>query len=256
MNIFREKILVEFSKVHLDILKTEGMQRIENGSISLAHYASYLRQVFHHTRCNPQMQTFATAFFRGGQRKVIKRFYQHATSEIGHDQLALNDIMALGFDVSGVEFERPLPETTALIGYPFYQIQHKNPLGYLGYLYYLEFTPTSYGEHVIDILKTVGVPDQALSFIKEHATVDVAHNRLMEEYLSLLVTSEQQADEVCYAIRTTGILYSNMISAAFRAVDEGYNYTQYGMDPDECDDVAFESIARNKKHRLTEVPAI
>lgn len=83
------------------------------------HYKSILRQIFHHTRENPQLQALATVYFRGHQRAVIQRFYRHATSEIGHDQLALNDYKTLGGDASSLPYENPLPATLALLGYGF-----------------------------------------------------------------------------------------------------------------------------------------
>ena len=57
---------------------------------------------------------------RGRQRHLVKNFFEHATSEVGHDQLALNDLKTPGEDVSRIPFERPIPATMALLGYAFY----------------------------------------------------------------------------------------------------------------------------------------
>ena len=95
-------------------------------------------------------------YFRGHEREMVKPFFRHATSEIGHDQLALNDMIALGEDVSDIPQGQPLPATTALLAYPFYQIGYHGHMGYLGYLYFLEFTPTTMGAGLLQALESIG----------------------------------------------------------------------------------------------------
>jgi hypothetical protein len=158
-------------------------------------------------------------FFRGNQRQMVKRFFQHATSEIGHDQLALNDLKVLGEDVSRISCERPLPATVALLGYAFYQVQHLNPLGYLGYLFHLEFTPTQNGGAYMQMLEKIGIPREAMTFLHDHSTIDRGHNKLMETYVQELIRTKEDVDAVVYAMRVTGKLYDDMIQAAFEQAD-------------------------------------
>ncbi len=200
-------------------LRSPGVQRVVRGQIEVAHYASYLSQVFHHTRENPQIQALATVYFRGHQRAAIKRFFRHASSEIGHDLLALEDLRALGVDTRGLSSENPLPETAALIAFPFYQIQYISAVGYLGYLYFLEFLPTGNGGRLMDAVAACGVPRSAMRFLRDHATIDVAHNQLMEGYARTLLTTEQELACAVYAMRATGALYARMIEAAFCQAD-------------------------------------
>ncbi len=80
------------------------MRRFREGDLTKAHYAALLREVYFYTRENPQLQAGATLYFQGQQREMVKDFLRHATSEIGHDQLALNDMAAMGFDNSGISF--------------------------------------------------------------------------------------------------------------------------------------------------------
>ena len=108
----------------------------------------------------------------------------------------------------------PLPTTIALTAFPFYQIQYHNPIGYLGYLYFLEFMPTQAGTSYARALSAAGVPESAMSFIREHMTVDQAHNRLMDEYIVRLVRTENDLSAVAYAMRVTGHLYAEMLYGA------------------------------------------
>lgn len=217
---YQQSLLEEFGKVLDQFNHSAPMRRFADGGIGLEHYKWLLRQIFHQVRENPQLQALATVSFRGAQRDVIRKFYIHATSEIGHDQLALNDLAALGEDVRAIPFENPLPATTALLAFPFYQIRNLDPVGYLGYLFFLEFTPTRAGGEYLRRLAELGVPKTATTFIEDHARVDVAHNKMMESYVDALVTTRADFDSVVYAMRTTGHLYSEMIWGAFDQADK------------------------------------
>ena len=142
-------------------------------------------------------------------------------SEIGHDQLALDDLRSLGFDTEVIPRENPLPMTTALISFPFYAIQYRGPISYLGYLYFLEFLPTSRGADIAAALSAIGVPAESVSFLHEHRTVDVHHNRLMKRYADEMVRTEAEVAEVTYTMEVTVRLFEGMLTGAFEAVDQG-----------------------------------
>jgi pyrroloquinoline quinone (PQQ) biosynthesis protein C len=225
-----DEVLREWAPAFEEMSRSEGFRRILVGEGTVRHYASVLRQIFHHARENPQIQTLAAVYFRGQQREMVKPFFRHATSEIGHDELARNDLMALGVDVSTLALERPLPATTALLALPFFLIQFRNPVAYLGYLFHLEFMPTSDGARYMTGLRQMGVPDSAMSFVRDHSQIDVAHNKLMEQYLERLICSEDDLADVIYAAKTTAYLYGQMVSEAFRCADTP---RMYGISPDE-----------------------
>ncbi|MFT7667586.1 MAG: hypothetical protein ACI8X5_000265 [Planctomycetota bacterium] len=226
----------EFKLAFDAFLARPAVARFVTGNASLAEYGSYMRQVFHQTRENPQAQAHATAYFRGSQRKCIKAFLKHAVSELSHDMLALNDLKNLEIPMSNlvdqIPSEQPLPETSALIAFAYYQMQYLDPVGYLGCVYFLEFMPTSIGADAQGALDKMGVPAGARSFIADHVAIDVAHNKLMESYLRELVPTEKELAVVAAAMRVTGRLYANMIEAAFEAA------AQEGLEPlvnTECD---------------------
>lgn len=216
---YREQVTATFEAALGRFNASPPIRRLTSGEIEVTHYQWILRQIFHHARENPQIQALATVHFRGKQRDWVKAFFKHATSEIGHDQLALNDLAALGVTVETIPDEAPLPNTTALLALPFYLIQHKNPVAYLGYLYFLEFTPTSSGERYLEALEAMGVPDAAMSFLLDHTRIDVAHNKLMEAYLEGLIVDQSTSDAVCAAIQATALLYENMLQGALERAD-------------------------------------
>lgn len=217
-----------FAETMSEFEASRAMSVLLGGGLNIDHYKSVLREIYHYAKEDPQIQALATVYFRGEDRATVKMFFKHATSEIGHDQLALEDLRSLGEDPAMVPYSFPLPATMALTAYPFYQINYLNPIGYLGYLYFLEFMPTHAGQRYAEALLAAGIPPNALGFLQEHMTVDVAHNKLMEEYLQRLVRTDSDLSAVAYAIRVTGRLYADMLMGAIRQADQPVDY---GLNP-------------------------
>ncbi len=223
-----------FNPILDEFLASSAMASLMREEMTIEEYRSILRQIFHHTRENPQLQALATVYFRGKQREMVRPFFAHAASEIGHDQLALNDFITLGGNPMHTPYENPLPATSALLAYGFYQIYNLNPLGYLGYLFFLEFMPTSAGATLMEKLRAIGVKDNALTFIKDHAEIDIGHNKMMEKYVACLVDDESDLDCIEYSMRTTGYLYAQMLQQAReyanRPINFGWNWEELEAD--------------------------
>ena len=208
-----------FAEVVEDFNASEPMRFIASGAFRVAHYKEYLRQVFHYTRENPQLLATASGFLRGADRDMVGLFMRHSIEEVGHERWALRDLAELGDDVTNVPFENPLPATLALNAFAYYQITHRNPVAHLGYLYFLEFLPTSSSAVYMRLLSSIGVPESAMSFLQEHAEVDVKHNLLMQRYVRELIRTDDDLAAVQYAMRATGRLYVEMLRAVFRRVE-------------------------------------
>jgi pyrroloquinoline quinone (PQQ) biosynthesis protein C len=222
MNI-SDAIGEEFRATMASFGASPAMQLLASGAITLVHYKAVLREIYHYAKEDPQIQALATVYFRGEDRDTVKMFLKHATSEVGHDRMALDDLKALGEDVSAIPTSLPLPQTIALTAFPFYQIQYHNPIGYLGYLYFLEHMPTHAGAGYLTALQAAGVPKEATTFLMEHMTVDVAHTNLMREYVQRLVRTEADLSAVTFAIRVTGHLYGEMLVGAIRSAEKTYS---------------------------------
>jgi pyrroloquinoline quinone (PQQ) biosynthesis protein C len=218
MNAY-QALVDAWNKNRASFAKSEAFAILASGRISAAQYAAVLRQIFHQTRENPQLQALVTTRFRGEQRELIKTFYRHASSEIGHDQLALADIAALGFATTDIPNERPLPATFALLATAFHTIEHHDPVAYLGYLFHLEYTPVQLGAAYMEALERAGIPRSAMTFIEEHAAVDVSHCKLIEQYCETLIRTPEQLEAVLYMQRLTAELYARMLDEAIDSAD-------------------------------------
>ena len=231
------KLKDRFEEARSEFVRCRTIEKLMASDLTIQEYRAVLRQIFHHTRENPQLQALATVHFRGRQRDMVRLFLSHAASEIGHDQLALNDFSTLGGDAANVEYENPHPATSALLAFGFYQIYNLNPLGYLGYLFFLEFNGTANGEPFMDALRRIGVDDNAMTFLRDHAEIDIGHNKLMEKYVSHMIHTEADLDAITYAMKTTGYLYAQMLDAAVANADNsscyGWNWEELSADSSE-----------------------
>jgi pyrroloquinoline quinone (PQQ) biosynthesis protein C len=207
-------VKTEFTAVMNRFSSCPAMRHLANGVVTLDHYKSYLRETYFYTRENPQIQALAAVYFRGAERDLVRTFFRHATQEIGHDQLALNDLATLGESSENIRRYFPLPSTVGLISFPYYYIQHRNPVGYLGYLFFLEFMPTTSGRAYMDMLAHSGIRAEAMTFLRDHTEIDVAHNKLMEEYAPKLIRNEADLNAVRYALNVTGELFAAMLLGA------------------------------------------
>lgn len=214
-----DRLRQAFGDALAQFLNSVPMTRVSSGQMTLTHYKSFLREIYFYTREDPQLQAFATAWFRGEDRSVVRMFLKHAISEIGHDQLALNDLATLGGDVADIPSQFPLPTTVALTSFPYWSIQFLSPVSYLGYLYFLEALPTTSGGALMQSLRQSGVPENAMTFIQDHTTIDVAHIKLMDSYVEKLIRTERDFVDVSYAMTTTAKLYELMIEGAMQAAD-------------------------------------
>ncbi len=214
-----ERLKQEFAAVSAEFNQSPAMKRFASGQMGVSHYKEILKQVYFYTRENPQIQALASVHFRGSDRDLVRMFFKHAVSEIGHDKMALSDLASLGEDPAPIPNGNPLPATRALTAFVFYEIQFGNPIAYLGYLYFLEFLPTGSGGIYMRMLENLGVPLSAMSFLQEHVSVDVQHNKLMERYAERIIQNEADYDAVVYAMRVTGQLYADMLAAALEQAD-------------------------------------
>jgi pyrroloquinoline quinone (PQQ) biosynthesis protein C len=216
-----ERLKATWGRVEAKFMTSDPIRRLAAGSLTIDHYAAYLRETYFYTRENPQIQAWSTAWFREESRDMVKMFLKHSISEVGHDQLALNDLESMGYHSEGIPSENPLPGTIALTAFAFYGIQFRSLYTYLGYLYFLEFLPTSKGRDLANALRNIGVPERSLSFMQEHNTVDLHHNQLMRVYADKMLQKPEAEREVAYAMEATGDLYRGKLSGAFEAVDSG-----------------------------------
>ena len=80
--------------------------------------------------------------------------------------------------------------------------------------------PGTFSQIYIQILESLGIPEEARTFIYEHVTIDVAHNILMDKCVDRIIQTQSDLDRIIYIMQATGKLYVDMLLAAFEAVEK------------------------------------
>jgi len=98
-----------------DILESSRLvNAIREGSVSRALYAIYMIQTFHYTAHNARNQGLVGV--RHADNPVYAKFcFEHAAQEVGHEKMALHDVMSLGLKNEVFDIPPALPATDVLI---------------------------------------------------------------------------------------------------------------------------------------------
>lgn len=211
--------------------KAKGFKMILDGRLETRHYHQILKQIFLYYRNLPQLHAFATAYFHGSQRKVIKDFYYYSISKTDEIQLILNDLRLIGEDIDVAKLSNPLPSTTALIAFAFYQIQYNSPVSYLGSLFHNENVFRKYGKNFIFSFEKRGISRQKMSFLCEQAIEDNDQELRIAHYMKDLIITNDDLDAVIYTARSSAYYFGQMIEQSIDcadvAKDWGKSYIEY-----------------------------
>lgn len=185
-------------------------------TITVEHYAAFLRETYHYTKLSALIQSTAIPHFQRKNRDLVKPFLRHAQEEESHYKLCIKDLENLGYRGDDLLNSHPLPTTEGYVGFAINRIHFVNPLAYFGYLFNLEYMAIKLGPEFISVIKDhLKLEKHQLSFFMAHVEEDQRH---VEELLNLIdssiVTSEDQ-QEVLYAAKTASALYAIMVDAAF-----------------------------------------
>lgn len=193
------------------LAQAKWFRMLAEGKLELKHYAGFLRETYHNVAQNPKNMALFLAHLGGSNRTLEAKFLKHTAMEIGHDELALNDLAALGGDPEAVRNGRPLPTTEALSAFIVFQIQHRNPSAYLGYLYHLEALPTHMGDSLSGSISSMGIPEAASSFLREHTDADPVHLKWNLEYMRGFLRNDEDLEAALYGMRGTCELHGVML---------------------------------------------
>lgn len=96
--------------------------------------------------------------------------------ELGHDQFALDDLTALGYDANqAVRRVRPAPTVTAGLDYANSCVQGEQPVEFLGYVYTLERRVLNFDDKWFTALDAVLPPDVTTGIRKHASKLDAGH---------------------------------------------------------------------------------
>ncbi|MGH8689207.1 MAG: iron-containing redox enzyme family protein [Burkholderiales bacterium] len=154
--------------------------------LKLEEYRAFLHDLYHIVWHFCPVMAEAASRCTDEFRDVRYGLYERIEEERGHEAWVLEDIGAMGGDVSSAS-AAPSAPVQAMIAYNYFAAERVHPCSVLGMLYVLEVVSSVYGGRVSDaIAGKIGreVSAGGFRFLSSHASMDLDHmaslNRLLK----------------------------------------------------------------------------
>lgn len=164
--------------------------------LKLEEYRAFLHDLYHIVWHFCPVMAAAAARCGDEFRDVRYALYERIEEEKGHEAWVLEDIGAMGGDVSGAGATAPSIPVQAMIAFNYYAAERVHPCSVLGMLYMLEVISSVYGGRVSDsIARALGRDAAAggFKFLISHATMDVDHMASLNRLLKTVTDPAAQA---------------------------------------------------------------
>lgn len=134
-------------------------------------YAMWSAQTYYFVMHSTRLFALAAARCPTTDNAFHFRFLKHLNDEKGHENLSINDLKILDFDLASLP---ELPATKSLYQTQYYWIEHKSPYAFFGYLLALEGLAVYVGQEIFaKVKKNFG--EKATKFLKIHTEEDISH---------------------------------------------------------------------------------
>lgn len=162
-------------------------------------YAIFLIETYHYVKHSSRHQALVAARFEDMDLQYRNYCLVHAREELGHEQMALQDLNSLGFKLMAQSLPEPLSSTKQFIDYLYNVSSQGNPLSRLGYTFWAE-QAYSFIQPIFSLLDNeLKVSKKSMSFFTNHAQIDEKHFRDVSEIIERFAkkTEDWNAIELC-----------------------------------------------------------
>lgn len=197
------------------ILSTSRLARaIHEGEIDKALYAIYMIETFHYTAHNARNQALV-GVRHADNAQYAKFCFEHAAEEVGHEKMALHDVMSIGLKKHAFDIPEPLPATEILIAYLYWISFTGNPLQRLGYSYWAE-NAYQYINPLIDRLRqTLDLQPSQLTFFIAHSDIDADHFDEIKSIMRRTCKTERDWLDIARVMETSLHLTGAVLEASY-----------------------------------------
>jgi pyrroloquinoline quinone (PQQ) biosynthesis protein C len=178
-----------------------------------AFYIAYLREAYHFVRLTSSFTPLAARRLDTRFVDLRKWILTHSAEELGHELMARNDLVKLGLKKEDVEASEPLPGTMAWVSFFHYHVAIENPFCALGVLYFLEGMAKALAPRATKMIVAALGPNEksAVSFFREHGSLDVEHVNEQRRELARDCLSEEDRAAVLRTIKRAGYVKRLML---------------------------------------------
>ncbi len=210
-----DRLNTRLSQIWGEILQHSRLvNAINEGSVDKALYAIYMLETYHYTSHNARNQ--ALVGVRYAEHIPYAKFcFQHAAEEVGHEKMALHDVMSIGLKNEKFEIPHALPATEILIAYLYWISFTGNPLQRLGYSYLAE-NAYQYINPIIGRLREVLQLDEAqLTFFIAHSDIDADHFEEIKSIMKRSCKAESDWVDIARVMETSLRLTGDMLESVY-----------------------------------------
>ncbi len=198
------------------LLSAPIIARCMSGDVQLDEYVAFLTQAYHHVKHTVPLLMAAGARIPESREWLREAIAEYIEEELGHQEWILNDIQHCGFDKETVRHSQPYGSTELMVAYAYDMIARVNPLGFFGMVHVLEGTSVRIASDAADrIQKTLGLPNQAFSYLHSHGKLDLEHVKFFEGLMDRIEDPDEQ-DLIIHSANRFYHLYGNI----FRELDQ------------------------------------
>lgn len=190
-------------------------REFEAGHISKDLYALWLIETYHYTRHNSRNQALVGVRNPGDDPQYQRFCFQHAADEAGHEQMALHDLRALGYEIDKQNITRPLPETQTLIAYLYWISTTGIPSQRLGYSFWAENCYEFILPPMAKMTESLSLTSAQTTFFVAHSEIDVEHSQQVQAMLLRQCNSEEDWQAVREVMITSLRLTGQMLDAVY-----------------------------------------
>ncbi|MBS1789303.1 MAG: iron-containing redox enzyme family protein [Acidobacteria bacterium] len=171
-------------------------------ALTTERWAWRLAGYYHTTHATPRLMAEAAGRFAAlGKQELSDYAKSKVEDEGGHDQLALRDLAALGYDADRLVKELIPPTAAALVDHFTKLVRAENPAGCVGYAYALERLATTHDKTYLQQVEAALPPTvKATRCLRVHSgmSADAQH---VED--ALKITARQSAEDRCLVALAT-----------------------------------------------------
>lgn len=163
-------------------------------ALTAERWAWRLAGYYHTTHATPRLMAEAAVRFAAmGKQELAGYSKNKVEDEGGHDQLALRDLVALGYDADRLVMELIPPTAATLVDYFTELVRAKNPAGCVGYAYALERLATTHDKDYLRQVEAVLPPNvKATRCLRVHSSMSADAQHVED---ALVTTANQSAED-------------------------------------------------------------
>ncbi|MEI8594166.1 TenA family transcriptional regulator [Photobacterium sp. Hal280] len=189
----------------------------QQGTIDTATYLAFLTQAYHHVKHTVPLLMACGSKLSEDYEWLRQAIGHYIEEEMGHQAWILNDIAACGGNPDPVRDNQGpgkvgLP-IELMVSYLYHQIDRRNPMGLFGMVWVLEGTSVSIGGPIAQrIQQVLGLPDNAMTYLKSHSELDQSHIQTFEGLMNRINDPADQR-AIIESANTVYSLYGQMLAS-------------------------------------------